>query len=279
MCFDPDAVPPDPPGGAAPVTGTPVTLTSSDGTRFAAFRAVAPQPRHAGVRTAVVILPDIRGLIGFYERLAERFAGVGIDAIVLDYFGRTAGPGERSDGRPLRGEDFDFRAHIAQTTPEGIAADTTAALTHLEEHLQQHRDADSGGQVQVRAFLLGFCFGGSNAFLQASRTEFAGVIGFYAGMRPRVEGGPTPISRAPEAKVPVLGLFGGADASIPAEQVQQFAAALATSGVEHTLHTYPGAPHSFFDRAYADYAEECADAWRRVLEFIDRRVDVMESAK
>ncbi|WP_067179519.1 hypothetical protein [Microtetraspora niveoalba] len=35
-------------------------------------------------------------------------------------------------------------------------------------------------------------------------------------------------------------------------------------------HTYPGAPHSFFDRAYAEWGEACADAWRRILEFTGR---------
>jgi carboxymethylenebutenolidase len=32
--------------------------------------------------------------------------------------------------------------------------------------------------------------------------------------------------------------------------------------------TYDGAPHSFFDRKYDDFADESADAWKRVLEFI-----------
>ena len=31
---------------------------------------------------------------------------------------------------------------------------------------------------------------------------------------------------------------------------------------------YEGAPHSFFDRSFAEYAKECDDAWRRVLGFI-----------
>jgi carboxymethylenebutenolidase len=32
--------------------------------------------------------------------------------------------------------------------------------------------------------------------------------------------------------------------------------------------TYPGAPHSFFDRAQAEHAEASEDAWRRVLAFL-----------
>jgi carboxymethylenebutenolidase len=69
---------------------------------------------------------------------------------------------------------------------------------------------------------------------------------------------------------PVLGLFGGADEGIPPDQVQAFDSALAEAGVEHELVTYPGAPHSFFDRSYEEHAEACEDAWRRVLGFLQR---------
>jgi carboxymethylenebutenolidase len=38
--------------------------------------------------------------------------------------------------------------------------------------------------------------------------------------------------------------------------------------VEHEIKVYPGAPHSFFDRKYDEFAEACEDAWRRVLAFL-----------
>ena len=41
------------------------------------------------------------------------------------------------------------------------------------------------------------------------------------------------------------------------------------AGVAHELHAYPGTPHSFFDRAYEEFANESADAWQRVLSFIE----------
>ena len=198
MCFAVDAVPPDPPGGAAHVEGSRIVLTSADGTRFAAFRAEvsdsapgdtaeAEEGASAGAAApgrpaGVVILPDVRGLFGFYERLAERFAGVGVDAVAIDYFGRTAGTGHRD-------ADFEFRPHVAQTTPDGVAADIAAAVAHLRER----------GRVGA-IVTVGFCFGGSYSFMEAANTDLAGVVGFYGGMRQRVESGPTPISRAPVGK-------------------------------------------------------------------------------
>jgi carboxymethylenebutenolidase len=41
-------------------------------------------------------------------------------------------------------------------------------------------------------------------------------------------------------------------------------------GVEHEVEIYDGAPHSFFDRRFDDYAEASADAWERVLAFVER---------
>ena len=62
--------------------------------------------------------------------------------------------------------------------------------------------------------------------------------------------------------------MGGADPGIPPETVAAFERALEEAGVEHQVVTYEGAPHSFFDRKYDDFAEESADAWTRVLAFI-----------
>ena len=67
----------------------------------------------------------------------------------------------------------------------------------------------------------------------------------------------------------MLGLFGGADQAIPVEQVGKFDSRLAEGGVEHELHVYPGAPHSFFDKRAAEHAEASDDAWRRVLAFLE----------
>ena len=67
---------------------------------------------------------------------------------------------------------------------------------------------------------------------------------------------------------PILALMGGDDPGIPQEAVDEFEQALRTAGVPNEVVVYPGAPHSFFDRKQADFAEESADAWSRVLGFI-----------
>jgi carboxymethylenebutenolidase len=242
MCFPFDAIPPELPEGfqviAGGAAGERHTLTSADGTEFSAYLARAEGP------TGVVVLPDVRGLYRFYEQLAERFAAAGHPAIALDYFGRTAGLGPR-------GEDFEYMPHVQQTTPAQIAQDVAATLDALK--------AETGIE---RAVTVGFCFGGTSSFLQAAEGHdgLAGVIGFYGGLK-RFD----VIERAKDAKVPVLGLFGGADESIPQDQIDRFAANLP---VEKEIKVYAGAPHSFFDRKQEDYKDESEDAWNRILGFI-----------
>jgi carboxymethylenebutenolidase len=42
------------------------------------------------------------------------------------------------------------------------------------------------------------------------------------------------------------------------------------AGAEVETAVYDGAPHSFFDRAFGEWQEACADAWRRILALTDR---------
>src|SRR2546425_13133682 len=168
MCVDDDSFPPIPPisGGAA--GSHDLNLTSSDGTRFMAHAARAAKPTGAGM----VVIPDVRGLHPYYKELADRFAEVGVDAVAIDFFARTA----PSDDR---GESFDFMAHVPQTKPDALQADIGAAVAYL-------RGKDGGEARSV--FSVGFCFGGALSYLQAaSGLGCAGAIGVYGwalGLRP-----------------------------------------------------------------------------------------------
>jgi carboxymethylenebutenolidase len=240
MCYTDDSLPPLPPvvGGAASDHGD-IHLTASDGNRFMAHFARAAEPIGAGM----VVMPDVRGLHHFYKELAQRFAEAGIDAVAIDYFGRTAEDGPRD-------EAFEFRPHVEKTTPEGIAADVRAAV----EYLRVEDGVDS-------IFTVGFCFGGAHSWRQSAAGHgLAGAIGFY--------GGP---SRArdvvPEMRAPLLLLVAGADHT-PQEEFHRFDAELTEAGVPHKMVVYEGAPHSFFDRTFAEHQEAAEDAWRQMLDFV-----------
>lgn len=250
MCYETDARPPLPPISGGAGNGLLITLESADGTEFAAFAATHDGSGGPGI----VVLPDVRGLHGFYQELALRFAETGVHSVAIDYFGRTAGVG-------ARGDDFEFMTHVMKTQPETIAADTAAAISYLQ--------SDEGGAATA-IFTVGFCFGGRNSFNQAAEQEgLAGAIGFYGRVARRDDDDSNaPVDKVSEYRSPVLGLFGGADQGIPALDVEQFRKALESAGVENEIVVYDGAPHSFFDRGFDQFREECDDAWTKILDFI-----------
>ena len=245
MCFDADARPPLPPIRGSALDARDVTLKSRDGTPFAAYEAVPETPSGAGI----VIIPDVRGLHPYYEELALRFAEAGLHAIALDPYARTA-------GNEKRGEGFDYEPHVLQLEPEAVDDDVAAAAARVR------------GNVE-RLYTIGFCLGGRVSLLQAAAgLGLAGVIGLYPWpVGPHRSGLPAPADEAPRFACPVLAIYGGADAGIPAEQREAFDRALESSGIEHRTVVYEDAPHSFFDRKAADHADASAAAWDEILRF------------
>lgn len=251
MCFPFDAQPPIAPIAGAAIDTEDITLTAADGTQFAAFAARSEKPSSVGM----VVLPDVRGLFRFYEELAMRFAEAGINSVAFDYFGRTAGVGKR-------GEEFPYMEHVAQTKQDKVAEDTRAAVEFL-------RSPRGGNCTSI--FTVGFCFGGSNSWNQAAAGHgLKGVVGFYGRPGSGRDGSPGPIDRVAQFECPVMALMGGADTYITAADIDPFKAAMDAAGIENEVKVYEGAPHSFFDRSYEQHAEASADAWRRILAFVEK---------
>jgi carboxymethylenebutenolidase len=251
MCFDTDARPPLPPIRGGALDARDLTLTSRDGTAFRAYAARAERPSGAGI----VVIPDVRGLHPYYEELALRFAEAGVHAVAVDLYARSAGTGRR-------GEGFEHEPHVAQIEPDAVNDDVAAAAAFLR--------TPEGGEPE-RLYSVGFCLGGRISLLQAATgLGLAGVIGCYPWpVGPHRSGLPAPADEAPRFGSPVLNLYGGADAGIPAEAREAFDRALDAAGVEHRSIVYPDAPHSFFDRKAHDFADASADAWRQMLDFME----------
>ena len=240
MCYHGDARPPLAPVRAGVAAGGDMVMRSTDGSYFSAHFARPDIPSATGV----VILPDVRGLHDFYRELAHRFAEAGHHAVAIDYFGRTAGTTARAD-------DFAFRDHVAQMEPANVDRDVAAAVAWLS-------------RTATTTVTLGFCLGGALSWRQsAANSRLAGCIGFY-GKPDRAR------DAIPGMRAPVLLLAAGQDHT-PVAEVEAFAADIRAAGTEAHLYVYRNAPHSFFDRSFDGYRDECADAWRRILEFIDAR--------
>jgi carboxymethylenebutenolidase len=241
MCFTSDQHPPEPPRSSEVGEHGPLVLTAGDGNVFSAFEAVPATPRGA----SLVLLPDIRGMHAFYTDLALCFAMAGVDTVALDPYGRSAGLSPRDD-------DFEYMPHAQKLTPQDVLADAHAAVARLRER----------GDAPV--FTAGFCmFGGQSWRLAATDLRPAGSIGFYG--RPS-----TVADVVGDLSAPLLVLAAGADQATSQEENAAFDRSLSEAGKVHDYMLYDGAPHSFFDRGFAQWQAQCTDAWERMLGFIDR---------
>jgi carboxymethylenebutenolidase len=254
LCYAIDAAPPIAPLDDRAVTCSRFVLSSDGDVAYRAFTAV-PASADASPKAGVIVLPDVRGLCGFYEHFAVRLAEQSLSALVVDYYGRTAGTGERAPS-------FPYMEHAARLRPQQIQADIGAAAAHL-------RSAAAGSPPAI--FVVGFCLGGKHAWLAAAEDHgLAGAAGFYGSPRGGgSDGAPGPLSCIERIRAPILALQAGADEIVPVEENALFEEALRTAGsIEFEIVVYPGAPHSFFDQGQDDYREASADAWRRLLSFL-----------
>ena len=75
---------------------------------------------------------------------------------------------------------------------------------------------------------------------------------------------------ADRAHLPVVMLIAGADAATPVTDQMQLADRMRAAGADVDAVVFDGAPHSFFDRAFGEWADACRDAWDHVLALTDR---------
>jgi carboxymethylenebutenolidase len=242
MCHDTDSRPPAPPQIGEVAAHGPTTVSSGDGTVITAYRATPATSRGA----SIVLLPDVRGLHPYYVDLAIRFAEAGYDTVAIDYFDRHAGPGDR-------GDDFDFRTYVPAIQPGDVAADVLAASALLAD-----------GDAAAPVFTVGFCLGGGLSWrMSGAALGLAGVIGFYGRLSLAAE-------VVDDLEAPLLMLLGGADQAMDPDALAAFTARVGERGVPCEQHLYEGAPHSYFDRSFAEWQDACADSWQRILDFTDR---------
>lgn len=225
-----------------------IELTSADGSRFGAYLAEAEQPNGA----RLVLLPDVGGMRAPFRDLARRFAQTGADVLVIDYYGRTLGPAGRGEEHdPETAEAFDR---------ELVLADVAAAVAYLR------------GLKDGPVFAAGFCIGGANAlYAGTADLGLAGVIGICPFVGPMGASKALPEDFGAGIRVPVLGLFGGADTEVPSSVHENLARDLARSGVPHRIEVFPGQPHGFIEWDHFgrdEHAEAAQKAWEAIGTFL-----------
>jgi carboxymethylenebutenolidase len=226
-----------------------LTLATPDGP----MRTYEATPEGGSPATAVIVIPEAFGLNDHIESITERIVLAGHIGLGLDIF-------HRSGGGTAPYDDFAKVLPLFEgLTDDGLLDDVDAARAHL------HESGLDDGHIGI----IGFCFGGRATFLAAIRRSLGASVGFYGGgiVSARFPQFPALVDEAEALATPWLGLFGDADESIPADDVERLRAALDDQAtVDHEVVRYPGAQHGFnCDQRPSYHPEAAADAWQRAL--------------
>jgi len=144
---------------------------------------------------------------------------------------------------------------VITTKPEAVNADLDSVYAWLESQSDVAQD---------RVGVAGFCYGGRASLLYSlHNNKLAATVIFYGSS----ETDPAVLKNLPG---PVLGIFGGADQSIPLTEVDAFEKGLTAAGIEHKITVYEGQPHAFVQNAEGIKAGGAqAEAWKEMLAFLD----------
>jgi carboxymethylenebutenolidase len=209
-------------------------------------------------RGAVMVLQEAFGVNDHIRDICQRFAAVGYLAAAPHLFHRSGAP-------ELGYEDMqEVMPFMMQLQADQIEADIEAALEHLS----------SIGFETQRVAAIGFCMGGSIAFVAGCYWRLGAAVSFYGGGISQSRFGLPPlIDLAPTLQSPYLGLFGDLDGSIPIGDVEGLRSAVETAAPEAEIVRYPDANHGFHCDARSSYHEASAkDAWQRTLAFLEEHL-------
>jgi carboxymethylenebutenolidase len=206
----------------------------------------------------ILIASEIFGVHEYIADVTRRFAKLGYLAIAPEFFTRAGDPN-------TYGTTAEIQKHIVAKTPDSqILIDLQAAIAWASKN---------GGDLK-KVGVTGFCWGGRITWLSATLPQVRAGVAWYGRVNgEKTEGNPLhPVDIAAELKAPVLGLYGGADAGISLESVEQMRAALAQAAPKNPaakaslIEVYPDTPHAFHADYRATYREGPAkDGWEKCL--------------
>ncbi len=217
------------------------TLTAADKHSLGAYRANTQGKAKGGI----VVVQEIFGVNHHIRAGCDRLAALGYAAVapaVFDRFVRNFESGYTPD------EIAHARSYLGNLNWEHMMMDVAAAKDDLQ----------SIGPVGV----IGFCMGGTAAFLAACRIPglsaavayYGGMIGKFADEKP---------------KCPLQMHFGEKDESIPLAMVEE----IKKKQPQAETYVYPSAAHGFYCDERASYNKTAADqAWNRTKDFLTKHM-------
>ena len=218
--------------------------------------AYAARPAKGGPFPTVLVVQEIFGVHEYIRDICRRLAKLGYLAVAPELFMRQGDPSKVAAIPDI------LKTIVSKVPDAQVMADLDACAAWAKA---------SGGGDPARLGITGFCWGGRASWLYAAHNpRLKAAVAWYGRLGgDRTEMTPRhPLDVAAEVKVPVLGLYGGADQGIPLDSVEKMRAALKAADAKAEIVVYPDAPHAF----HADYRPSwreapATDGWRRMQEW------------
>ena len=209
----------------------------------------------SGSGPGIVLLMEIFGVGPYIKKAAERLAGLGYTVLAPDLYWRIApGAAPAHDDAGLQ-EAFALVQRLDLPAAVGDAIDALAYLRSMPE-------------TRGRAGVMGFCLGGTLAYLVAANGDPDVAVAYYgSGIHDALEQGET-------VTCPLLLHYGGRDDYIPADKIELVRAAFADRD-EVELHVHD-AGHAFDNSEAPIFHDQAASdaAWKQTADFLARTFPV-----
>lgn len=245
-----------------PVAAQTVVKTDAEGLTAGAVKipvkggeiaAYCARPAGGKNLPTIILVHEIWSVHEYFQDLARRLAKLGYLAVAPDLYARQ--------GDVSKMQMDDIRKVVAAVPDAQVLADLDATADWA---------AKNGGDPK-RLGVTGMCWGGRIVWLFAAHNPnvkagvawYGPVAGPTNDLKPR-----NPVDIAKDLKAPVLGLYGGADAGIPNETVDQMRAAIKAASKPSEIITFPDMPHAFHADYRPSYRKPAADeGWKKMLDW------------
>ncbi len=224
---------------------------ASLGVDIPAYRA---HPAQGGPFPTVIVVQVIFGVHEHIKDVVRRFAKAGYYAIAPELYARQGDASKFDDIAKLQAE-------LVSKVPDAqVASDIDNAIGFAKA---------SGKADTAKLAIVGFCWGGRQVWLNTIRNPaFKAGAAWYGPLKgePNDLRPKTVLDVIKDSKVPVIGLYGGADAGIPMDQIEAAKAALKAANSPSEINVYPDTPHGFNADYRPSYRKAAAeDAMAKTL--------------
>lgn len=205
----------------------------------------------AGHGPGVLVIQEIFGINAYIRDVCDRLAAAGYVALAPDLFWRI---------EPNIEFDSSDQATIEPAAKLAGQYDPVAGISDLADALQHLRSLE---ETQGATGVIGFCFGGTQAFRAAAHLDPTCVVSYYGS------GTADLLGDLDKVTCPVMCHFGDNDPYLPMTDVDKIKAAV-DDRHDITVHIHKGGGHAFDNRLAPHFSQPdiAAAAWTETLAFL-----------